>query len=147
MSDRTVLITGATSGIGYETALVLASQGARVLITGRNPSRGEEAIAAIRRQVGHQHVEFLAADHSTVGANQELAREARASLASLDVLINNVGSVFSDREETADGYEATLALCFVGPVALTQELLPVLRASGAARAGCRARLAYARVGA
>jgi NAD(P)-dependent dehydrogenase (short-subunit alcohol dehydrogenase family) len=130
---RTVLITGGTAGIGYQTARALARRGARVLITGRKPGPGEEAAAAIRRQSGRELVTFLQADHATVGGNQELADQVRAEVGGLDVLVNNVGGLYQARWETADGYEATLAMNFVGPFALTGELLPLLQARAPAR--------------
>ena len=130
---RTVLVTGGTGGIGYQTAQVLAQRGARVLITGRDAEAGEQAAAAIRRQSGHDQVRFLQADHATVGGNQQLADQVRAAVSGLDVLVNNVGGLYQTRWATADGYEATLAMNFVGPCALTGELLPLLQASGPAR--------------
>jgi len=133
MSDRTVLITGGTRGIGLSTARELASRGARVVITGRDERRGEEVAESIRSHAGHQQVRYLAADHATVRGNQELARRLRDSVERLDVLINNVGRVFPSRTETPDGYEATLALCFIGPAALTADLLPLIHAAGPAR--------------
>jgi NAD(P)-dependent dehydrogenase (short-subunit alcohol dehydrogenase family) len=133
MRDRTVLITGGTGGIGLHTAVGLAAQGARVVITGRDERRGGEAVASIRARAGNDRVEFVATDHLTVGANQDLALRLRGSLERLDVLVNNVGRVFPTREETADGYEATLALCFAGPAALTEGLLRLLQASASAR--------------
>jgi NAD(P)-dependent dehydrogenase (short-subunit alcohol dehydrogenase family) len=129
----TVLITGATSGIGYHTAVGLAHQGARVAITGRDETRGAQAVATIRRVAGHDRVEFHSADHSTIAGNRELAARVDTALAErdaqLDVLINNVGRVFSTRQETADGIEQTLALCLIGPLTLTETLLATLRKS------------------
>ena len=133
MQGRTVLITGGTGGIGYQTARVLARQGARVLITGLKAGPGEDAAAAIRRESGQELVTFLQADHATVAGNQQLADQVRAAYPSLDVLVNNVGGLYQDRWETADGYEATLAMNFVGPFTLTGELLPLLQASAPAR--------------
>jgi len=130
---RTVLVTGGTGGIGYQTARALAQHGARVLITGREARPGEEAAAAIRRESGHDQVRFLQADHATVGGNQRLAEQIRAEVSGLDVLVNNVGGLYQSRWETADGYEATLAMNFIGPFALTGELLPLLQASAPAR--------------
>jgi NAD(P)-dependent dehydrogenase (short-subunit alcohol dehydrogenase family) len=128
-----VLVTGGTAGIGFHTAAALAAQGARVIVTGRDEERGAEAVRLLRAHSGHDEVEFRAVDHTTVGANQQLGRQLRDSLDRLDVLVNNVGRVFSTRVETADGYEATLALCFVGPAALTAELQPLLTRSAPAR--------------
>ena len=133
MRGRTVLVTGGTGGIGYQTALALAQGGAQVLITGRTAGTGENAAAAIRRHSGHEQVRFLQADHATVGGNQQLADQVRAQVSRLDVLVNNVGGLYQTRWETADGYEATLAMNFVGPFTLTGELLPLLRASAPAR--------------
>jgi NAD(P)-dependent dehydrogenase (short-subunit alcohol dehydrogenase family) len=78
-------------------------------------------------------VTFLQADHATVAGNRQLADQVRAAVTGLDVLVNNVGGLYQRRWETADGYEATLAMNFVGPVALTGELLPLLQASAPAR--------------
>jgi NAD(P)-dependent dehydrogenase (short-subunit alcohol dehydrogenase family) len=133
LQGRTVLVTGGTGGIGYQTARVLARWGAQVLITGREIDAGERAAAAIRRQSGREVVRFLPADHATVGGNQQLADQVRAAFPSLDVLVNNVGGLYRRRWETADGYEATLAMNFVGPFTLTSELLPLLQANAPAR--------------
>jgi retinol dehydrogenase-14 len=133
LRGRTVLVTGGTGGIGYQTARVLAQRGARVLITGREPRPGEQAAAAIRRESGHEQVRFLQADHATVGGNQQLADQIREEVSGLEVLVNNVGGLYQSRWETADGYEATLAMNFIGPFTLTAELLPLLQASAPAR--------------
>jgi NAD(P)-dependent dehydrogenase (short-subunit alcohol dehydrogenase family) len=133
MTGKTVLITGGTGGIGLHTACGLAGLGARVLVTGRDPAHGAAAELQIGQQAGPDLVSFLPVDHSSVGANQELAARLCGELDRLDVLVNNVGRVFPARQETADRYEATLALCFVGPAALTAGLLPLLRRGPAAR--------------
>jgi NAD(P)-dependent dehydrogenase (short-subunit alcohol dehydrogenase family) len=126
LAGKTALITGGTDGIGLHTACGLATMGAFVIITGRDPRRGARAATQIAAAAGHDQVSFIQADHATVGANQDLARQLRDSLGGLDVLVNNVGRVFPARQQTADGYEATLALCFAGPAALTEGLLPLL---------------------
>jgi NAD(P)-dependent dehydrogenase (short-subunit alcohol dehydrogenase family) len=133
MQGRTVLVTGGTGGIGYHTARFLARWGAQVLITGREPATGEQAAAAIRRESGQELVRFLQADHATVAGNQRLADQVRTAVTGLDVLVNNVGGLYQTRWETADGYEATLAMTFIGPVTLTSELLPLLQANAPAR--------------
>jgi NAD(P)-dependent dehydrogenase (short-subunit alcohol dehydrogenase family) len=85
-SDQTVLITGATSGIGYHTALNLARQGAQVLITGRNENTGQAASATIREQAGYDRVHFNPADHSTIDANRHLADQIAATTPRLEQL-------------------------------------------------------------
>jgi NAD(P)-dependent dehydrogenase (short-subunit alcohol dehydrogenase family) len=132
MRARTVLITGATAGIGFQTARALAADGARLIITGRDERRGRQAADAIHAETGSR-VTFLPADHATVGGNHDLAGRVAATVIGLDVLINNVGGLYDSRWETADGYEATLAVNFVGPVALTTRLLPLLQAAAPAR--------------
>jgi NAD(P)-dependent dehydrogenase (short-subunit alcohol dehydrogenase family) len=136
---RAVLVTGATSGIGFHTARKLAVRGASVLITGRDRERGEDAAKAIASAAGHDRVVFIQADHSTVAANSRFGRTVTERLGQLglaprlDVLVNNVGGIFATRTVTADGYEATLAVNFLAPVVLTHSVLPLLRATGSAR--------------
>lgn len=133
MEGKTILVTGATSEIGFYTARNLASKGARVIITGRDGQRGRQAVRSLRHQVGDDRIEFLPADHSTVGGNQKLAEQISRHVDRLDGLVNNVGGFHNDRIETEDGYEATLAMNFIGPFALTEALLPVLVQSAPAR--------------
>jgi NAD(P)-dependent dehydrogenase (short-subunit alcohol dehydrogenase family) len=133
LSARVALVTGATSGIGFHTASALVGSGYHVYVTGRDAQRGRVAEQQLRDIAGHGVVCFVPADASTVAGNQELAQRILATAPALDVLVNNVGGAYNDRQLTADGYEASLAMNFVGPIALTQALLPVLHRSGAAR--------------
>jgi NAD(P)-dependent dehydrogenase (short-subunit alcohol dehydrogenase family) len=127
MSPSTILVTGATAGVGFATAARLAELGHTIFATGRNQERGRTAVEQLRRRTGNRDIHFLRADHASVGGNLELAATLAEQVEHLDVLVNNVGGIYSDRWETADGYEGTLAMNFVGPVALTSELLPHLR--------------------
>jgi len=133
LDGKTALVTGGTSGIGFHTALRLARMGAKVFITGRDESGGYEAERQMRQAAGHENVFFIQADTSTVRGNQELARRILEETSRLHILVNNVGGLYNDRWETDDGYEATLAMNFVGPFALTEALLPILRQSVPAR--------------
>jgi NAD(P)-dependent dehydrogenase (short-subunit alcohol dehydrogenase family) len=127
----TILVTGASAGIGFATAAGLAELGHTVFITSRDEERGRSAAKQLSRRTETGDVRFLRADHSSVGGNLELAATLPEQVERLDVLVNNVGGIFTERWESADGYEGTLAMNFVGPVALTQALQPLLRQSGA----------------
>lgn len=133
LNGKRALVTGATSGIGFHTAEALAGLGALVYVTGRDENRGEEAVGQLRAAAGHQGVHFIRADSSTVGGNQQLAEELLSEMDRLDILVNNVGGTHNDRWETDDDYEASLAMNFIGPFALTEALLPALRRSVPAR--------------
>ena len=129
LAGRTAVVTGATEGIGFHTARLLASRGATVVVTGHDPQRGSDAVAAIQRAAGHDRVEFRSVDHSTVGANEQLAGTIMRRFDHLDVLVNNVGGIFALRFVTADGFELSLAVNFLAPFVLTETLLPLLSAS------------------
>lgn len=127
----TIAITGATSGIGEEASVALARLGHRILVIGRNKARGAavlERVAAANRRAQHR---LLIADLSLVGEARRLAGELAYSEPRLDVLANNAGAIFAGREETAEGVERTFATDHLGPWVLTNELMPLLRSSGA----------------
>jgi NAD(P)-dependent dehydrogenase (short-subunit alcohol dehydrogenase family) len=133
MTDKVCLVTGATSGIGLATALGLARQGATLILVARNRERGAAVLARIREESGSTCGQFFAADLSAQAEVRQLATDIQARYPHLDVLINNAGSFFHKRQESADGIEMTWALNVLGPVLLTRRLLPSLRASGSAR--------------
>jgi retinol dehydrogenase-14 len=122
MTGRTVLITGATGGIGKATALGLAALGARVAITGRDTDRTEAAAAEIRAAGGGQ-VEVFLADLSNQSEVRALAGQVLQTLPRLDVLVNNVGGIWRTRHVTADGLERTFAVNHLAPFLLTSLLL------------------------
>ena len=129
MTGKTVLVTGGTGGIGKHTAIGLAKQGARVIVSGRNRERGLEGVAEIQRASGNQNVHLLLADLSTMAGARQLAASFKAQFDRLDVLVNNAGLLEGQRRETSDGLEAHFAVNVVAPYLLTLELLPLLRAS------------------
>ena len=133
LNNHTALVTGGTGGIGFHTAVGLARAGARVFITGRNEPRGRQAIKELRRLAGHDAIDLLVADASSVRANTWLAEEVSQRVVRLDILVNNAGRVILSRTETPEGFEATLALNFIGPFVLTTHLLPLLSQAPAAR--------------
>ena len=132
MAGRTVLVTGATGGIGRATALGLAEMGARLAITGRDPARTEAAAREIRAVAG-THVDVFVADLSARAEVRRLAAEVLQLLRRLDVLINNVGGYWNTRHVTADGLERTFALNHLAPFLLTNLLLDRLTLSATAR--------------
>ncbi|MGV7034660.1 SDR family NAD(P)-dependent oxidoreductase [Methylobacterium symbioticum] len=138
LSGRTCLVTGATNGIGYETALGLARRGARVVLVGRDAERLARAEAGIRAAVPGADLAAARADLSAQAEIRRLAAEIRAGHARLDVLVNNAGAIFDRRAETVDGIERTWALDHLGYVLLTLELLDLLKDGG--RAGLRPRI-------
>lgn len=133
LQGKTVLITGGTGGIGKATATMLAGLGARIIVTGRDPARGEAALQDIKRETDNSHVELLLADLSSLAEVRRLAREVLAIHNRLDVLINNVGGLYTKRWETTEGLEANFATNVLGPFLLTQLLLPLLRKSAPTR--------------
>jgi retinol dehydrogenase 14 len=132
MAGRTVLITGATSGIGRATALGLARMGAHLAIIGRNRVRTEDAVREIRTAGGGQ-VDLFIADLSAQSEVRRLAAEVLQSLSRIDVLINNVGGYWNTRHVTVDGLERTFALNHLAPFLLTNLLLDRLKQSAPAR--------------
>lgn len=126
----TILITGASDGLGRALAEDLAADGHRLLLHGRDPERLAKAAAATGGEV-------FPADLSSLAATKRLAADIRARHRHLDVLVNNAGVGFQGgstlREVSADGHELRLAVNYLAPVLLTRELLPLLREGAPAR--------------
>lgn len=133
MQGKTCLVTGATSGIGYETALGLARAGARVGLVGRDAGRTEDSARRIRAEVSGASLDIFVADLSSQAEVRRLASAVRADFPRLDVLVNNAGAIFDRRQTTADGRERTWALDHLAYVLLTLELLDLLKGSAPAR--------------
>ncbi|TXS54532.1 SDR family NAD(P)-dependent oxidoreductase [Streptomyces sp. uw30] len=130
----TILITGATSGLGRYVAFELVRSGHRVLAHGRDAGRTEALVEELR---GEGEAEGFVADLASLGQVRELAAHVAGEHPELDVLINNAGVGFgppgTGRELSVDGHELRLAVNYLAPVALTRALLPVLRANAPAR--------------
>jgi NAD(P)-dependent dehydrogenase (short-subunit alcohol dehydrogenase family) len=130
-SGRTVLVTGANSGLGLAAATALARAGARVLLTARDPDRGAQALAHVRRVGDAELVPLDLADLHSVRRAAEDVRERTGD--ALHVLMNNAGVMATPPALTVDGFELQLATNHLGPAALTWLLMPALRNAGAAR--------------
>jgi NAD(P)-dependent dehydrogenase (short-subunit alcohol dehydrogenase family) len=131
MAGKTVLVTGATRGIGWETARALARRSARVVIGARDPARGQAVVEELMRE-GHR-AELLPIDLSSFDSVRRAAESLTSRHPRLDVLVNNAGIVVRDRRLSADGHELTWATNFLGPFLLTEKLRPTLKAAAAPR--------------
>jgi NAD(P)-dependent dehydrogenase (short-subunit alcohol dehydrogenase family) len=133
MRGRTVVITGATSGIGEAAALELARMGARIVFVARRPSRARATMAKLVEAAPHGgHVVHMA-NLLLMSEVRRLAGEIAATEEKIDVLINNAGAMFADRAVTEEGLEANFAVNHMAYFILTCLLLPRLRAAGRAR--------------
>jgi NAD(P)-dependent dehydrogenase (short-subunit alcohol dehydrogenase family) len=125
LAEQTILITGATDGLGRRLAELLAAEGATVLVHGRDPARGE----AVAADVGGS---FYQADLSSLAQVRQLADEVLQRHDRLDVLVNNAGigggRLVNQRELSADGYELRFAVNYLAPFLLTRLLAPIVSA-------------------
>lgn len=133
MQGKTVLITGATDGIGKETARALAKQGATVVIVGRNREKSARVLAELKQTTGNPNIELLLADLSSMKEVRALADAFKAKHDRLDVLVNNAGAIYDSRQVTVDGYERTFATNHLAYFLLTSLLLDLLKKSAPAR--------------
>ncbi len=128
--QKTILVTGATDGIGLETARMLVSDGHHVLLHGRNAAKLENAAETLSALPGAGRVERYVADLSRIADVEALARKVADNHASLDVLINNAGVYHASETVTADGLDVRFAVNTIAPYLLTLGLLPLLGVSG-----------------
>ena len=137
VDEATVLITGATDGLGRQVATDLAAQGATVLLHGRSDERGEETMRAIRKETGSDKLGWYRADLSSLDEVLGLADRVQEEHDRLDVLINNagagVGQSNEGRQESKDGHELRFAVNYLAPYLLTRSLLPLLQTSEPSR--------------
>jgi protochlorophyllide reductase len=131
-SGRLALVTGANSGLGLETARALAARGARVLLACRDPERGEQARQALA-PIASAGIEVLAMDLADLASVARAAEQVATSHGQLDLLINNAGVMAPPRQLSRQGYELQFAVNHLGHFALTQALLPLLKARAGAR--------------
>lgn len=129
-AGKLAVITGATGGLGYETALALAGANATVVLTGRNAQKGADALARIRAIHPSADISYDTLDLGILASVKDFARRFTSQHERLDLLVNNAGiMMLPTREITADGYERQFETNYLGHFALTAELLPLLSAA------------------
>jgi NAD(P)-dependent dehydrogenase (short-subunit alcohol dehydrogenase family) len=136
-TDATVLITGASDGVGKLVATRLTAMRARVLLHGRNDTKGRKTVRDIQRETNASGLEYHRADFASLDEVRRLAHEITTAHDRLDVLINNAGIGFgapgAGRQISHDGHELRLAVNYLAPFVLTHLLLPILRRSTPSR--------------
>lgn len=133
MKGKTCLITGATSGIGKETALALANQGATVVFTARDEGRGKATKKELVDRSGNKDIDYIFCDLSSLQSVKECSEAFRSGHKRLDVLINNAGTWEKQRKLSKDGIELTFAVNHLAHFLLTNRLLDLLKASAPSR--------------
>jgi NAD(P)-dependent dehydrogenase (short-subunit alcohol dehydrogenase family) len=127
LEGKVAIVTGATGGLGYETALALARHGATTILAGRNPDKGARAVARIQGQLPSAKLRFELLELDSLGS---VARFAAAWDGVLDVLINNAAVMgLPKRERTEDGFERQIGVNYLAHFALTIRLLDAIRAA------------------
>jgi len=129
LDGRVCLVTGASGGLGLATVRALAAEGAHVILVCRDAARG----ARVLDEVGRDRAELVLADLGSLASIESAAAAVAARHRRLDVLVNNAGLVSVKRTLTADGFETTFGVNHLGPFALTNRLLPLLRAGAPSR--------------
>lgn len=125
-TGKTVIITGATSGLGKEATKVLAQKGAHVIMAVRNTKKGEKVKQEIMSQTGDGSISVSALDLSSLESVKQFTDRMKTELESLDILINNAGVMMCPYSTTKDGFEIQMGTNHLGPFALTIQLLPLL---------------------
>ncbi|XP_054752915.1 retinol dehydrogenase 12-like [Lytechinus pictus] len=133
LKGKTVIITGGNSGIGRETAVDLASRGARVILGCRNPTKAEAAVAEVRRRSNNQNVIFKLVDVSDLESVRNFAEEILREEKRLDILINNAGIGGTKYRTTPEGFDIVMATNHVGHFVLTLTLIDLIKKSAPSR--------------
>ena len=133
MNGRVCVVTGATAGIGKETALGLAKMGATVVIVARDAAKSARTVDEIGKVVPNAKLDVVLADFASLDAVREAAAEIGKRYRALHVLMNNAGVANKHRVVTVDGYEQIFAVNHLAPFLFTRELMPLLRAGAPSR--------------
>jgi len=128
LSGKVAIVTGATGGIGKEIARGLAKLGATVIVGARNPSKGEQVVADLRKDAkSPDAVSTMTVDVSSIASVRSFVSDFEKKHDQLNILVNNAGAWFTDRKETSEGNELTLATNVIGPYLLIKLLADRLR--------------------
>ena len=127
MAAITTVITGATSGIGKVTALELAKKGHAIYMLVRNTAKGEQVKQEITSASGNKNIYVVECDTSDLQSVRNAAAELTGKLIAINILINNAGSAFVEKQFTEDGFEMTFAVNHLGHFLLTESLMPLLK--------------------
>ena len=131
---KLAIVTGATGGLGYETALALAQHGAEVILVARNADKGRDAVASIRAAAPQANLHFARVDLASLASVAEFSSSMLEQGRAIDMLVNNAGVMaLPERQETVDGFEMQLGVNYLSHYALTGRLLPLLRKASAPR--------------
>lgn len=133
MDGKTIIVTGANSGIGKETARALANRGARVILACRDRTRGRETELELRQQTGNQSIIFMHLDLSSFDSIRDFANEFLTMEQNLHVLVNNAGVINPGNCHTAEGYELSFGVNHLGHFLLTSLLMDRLKESAPSR--------------
>ena len=133
MQNKVVVVTGATQGIGLETARAMARQGARVIITARDQGKADRAVVELKSSTGNDRVESVLVDFASMDSMKKGAVDLHGRVERIDVLVNNAGAIFSERQESRDGLELTFATNHIGYFLWTQLHLDLLHKAPKAR--------------
>lgn len=133
LTGKRVLITGASSGIGEETARAMAAKGAEVIITARNMPKGETVVSQIKASTGNQQVSVMSVELGSFASIRDFASDFLSKYDSLDYLINNAGVMACPQSKTEDGFEMQFGVNHLGHFLLTSLLTPALIKAAPAR--------------
>ncbi len=133
LTGKTLLITGATNGIGKAVSIELAKMGGTLVLVGRDPEKTRRTVEEIKSESGNSAIEGLIADLSSMADVRRLAETYKRKYSRLDVLVNDAGGIFATRQVTVDGYERTFATNHLAYFLLTNLLLEMLKASAPSR--------------
>jgi NAD(P)-dependent dehydrogenase (short-subunit alcohol dehydrogenase family) len=133
LSGKTIIVTGANAGIGKVAARELAKMGASIIMVARSRERGEKALQEVRSASANDNVRLMLCDLSSQESIRGFAAEFESENDRLDVLLNNAGAIYLQRQESVDGLELSFALNHMGYFLLTNLLLDTIKASAPAR--------------